>query len=120
MEQTLDIKIKPLSLLKFAFPTMIANLFMSIYATVDGIFVANYVNANALSPISTISDGIVTVVAALFNDKRSLFVVFSIKKLPPASVLKYGWSAFKLILTLFTSVPFPLIPASNKVIVFGK
>ena len=54
MEQTLDIKIKPLSLLKFAFPTMIVNLFMSIYTTVDGIFVANFVNTDALSAINIV------------------------------------------------------------------
>ena len=51
MEQSLDIQMKPLALLKFAFPTMIANLFMSIYMTVDGIFVSNCVNTNALSAV---------------------------------------------------------------------
>ena len=63
MEQTLDIKIKPLSLLKFAFPTMIANLFMSVYTTVDGIFVANYVNTNALSAVNIVMPYVMIVLA---------------------------------------------------------
>ena len=49
MKQSLDMQMTPATLLKFAFPTMIANLFMSIYSTIDGIFVANFVNTNALT-----------------------------------------------------------------------
>lgn len=63
MLQTLDIKIKPLSLLKFAFPTMIANLFMSVYTTVDGIFVANCVNTNALSAVNIVMPYVMIVLA---------------------------------------------------------
>lgn len=63
MEQSLDIKITPLSLLKFAFPTMIANLFMSIYMTIDGIFVANCVNTNALSAVNIVMPYVMIVLA---------------------------------------------------------
>ena len=63
MEQSLDIQMKPLDLLKFAFPTMIANLFMSIYMTVDGIFVSNCVNTNALSAVNIVMPYVMIVLA---------------------------------------------------------
>ncbi len=63
MEESLNIPIKPFSLLKFAFPTMIANLFMSIYMTVDGIFVANCVNTNALSAVNIVMPYVMIVLA---------------------------------------------------------
>ena len=63
MAQSLDIQIKPLTLLKFALPTMIANLFMSIYMTVDGIFVANYVNTDALSAVNIVMPYVMIVLA---------------------------------------------------------
>lgn len=63
MEQSLDIQMKPLTLLKFALPTMIANLFMSIYMTIDGIFVANCVNTNALSAINIVMPYVMIVLA---------------------------------------------------------
>lgn len=37
------------SLLKFAFPTIIMMMFMSLYSIIDGIFIAQYVGTNALS-----------------------------------------------------------------------
>ena len=63
MEKTLNIPIKPLALLKFALPTMIANLFMSVYMTVDGIFVANCVNTNALSAVNIVMPYVMIVLA---------------------------------------------------------
>lgn len=54
MKESLNIKINHWSLLKFALPTMIANIFMSVYMTVDGIFVANCVNTNALSAVNIV------------------------------------------------------------------
>ena len=54
MEKSLNIKMSPLSLLKFALPTMIANVLMSVYMTVGGIFVANCVNSNALSAVNIV------------------------------------------------------------------
>ena len=63
MKLSLDMQIKPLSLLKFALSTMIANLFMSVYMTVDGIFVANCVNTNALSAVNIVMPYVMIVLA---------------------------------------------------------
>ena len=63
MEKSLDIKIKPISLIKFALPTVISNLFMSIYMMVDGIFVANCVNTNALSAVNIVMPYVMIVLA---------------------------------------------------------
>ncbi len=52
MNNNLNFKINHLSLFKFALPTMLANVFMSIYSTVDGIFVSNYVGTDALSAVN--------------------------------------------------------------------
>lgn len=63
MEESLDMRMTPLTLFKFAFPTMIANLFMSIYTTIDGIFVANYVNTNALAAVNIVMPYIIMALA---------------------------------------------------------
>ena len=42
------------SLIKFSLPTMIMVLFASFYTTVDGMFVARYVNTSALSAINLV------------------------------------------------------------------
>ena len=63
MEKSLNIKINHWSLLKFALPTMIANIFMSVYMTVDGIFVANCVNTNALSAVNIVMPYVMIVIA---------------------------------------------------------
>lgn len=43
-----------LSLIKFAFPSMIMMLFMGLYTIVDAIFVARFVDTNALSSINIV------------------------------------------------------------------
>ena len=63
MAENLNIPIKPLKLLKFALPTMIANVFMSVYMTVDGIFVANCVNTDALSAVNIVMPFVMIVMA---------------------------------------------------------
>ena len=63
MEESLNVQIRPAALLKFALPTMIANLFMSVYMTVDGIFVANFVNTNALSAVNIVMPYVMIVLA---------------------------------------------------------
>ena len=63
MEQSLDIQMTPLTLFKFALPTMIANLFMSIYMMVDGIFVSNCVNTNALSAVNIVMPYVIILLA---------------------------------------------------------
>ena len=63
VEKSLNIPIKPISLLKFALPTIIANLFMSVYMTVDGIFVANCVSTDALSAVNIVMPYVMIVLA---------------------------------------------------------
>lgn len=43
-----------LSLMKFAFPSMVMMLFMGLYTIVDTIFIARFVNTNALSSINIV------------------------------------------------------------------
>lgn len=54
MEKSLNIKINFTKLLKFALPTIIANVFMGIYSTIDGVFVANFVGTDALSAVNIV------------------------------------------------------------------
>ena len=42
------------TLLKFAFPTIIMMVFMSMYTMVDGFFVSRFVGADALSAINIV------------------------------------------------------------------
>ena len=41
-------------LLRFAFPTIFSSVFVNLYTTVDGIFVAHWVNTDALSAINIV------------------------------------------------------------------
>lgn len=54
MSQQLAKKHDTLSLLKFALPTIIMLVVMSLYTIVDGIFVSHYVGTNALSAINIV------------------------------------------------------------------
>ena len=49
MSQSLGQKFTPLKLLKFAFPSMVMMVFMSLYQVVDGIFISRLVGSRALS-----------------------------------------------------------------------
>lgn len=42
------------SLLKFAFPSIIMMIMMSLYTMIDGMFVANFVNSNAFSAVNIV------------------------------------------------------------------
>ena len=42
------------SLLKFAFPTILMMIFMGLYTIIDTIFVARFVNTNALSALNIV------------------------------------------------------------------
>ena len=59
----------PVRLLKFAIPSIIMMLFMSLYTIVDGIFISRFIGSNALSslnivfPIFNISISIATMLA---------------------------------------------------------
>lgn len=48
----LEHKITTRWLLIFALPTILSSIFMNLYSTVDGIFVARFVDTNALSAIN--------------------------------------------------------------------
>lgn len=54
MENKLAQNFNFFSLIKFALPTMIMVLFASLYVTVDGMFIARYVNTAALSAINIV------------------------------------------------------------------
>lgn len=52
--QALDRKISYTSLIRFSLPTITSMIFMSIYSTVDGIFVARLISTDALSAVNLI------------------------------------------------------------------
>ena len=54
MTNQLSQKITTGSLIKFALPTTIMLIFMSLYQMVDGVFVANFVGSNALSALNIV------------------------------------------------------------------
>lgn len=49
MSQSISQEFKLVSLLKFAFPSMVMMVFMSLYTIVDGIFISRLLGSNALS-----------------------------------------------------------------------
>lgn len=55
---------KLFSLLRFAFPTMVMMVFMSLYTIVDGIFVSRLVGADALSSVNIVYPVINLLIAA--------------------------------------------------------
>lgn len=52
MDKSLAIKISSGSLLKYALPTILSNIFMNVYSLVDSLFVANLISTDALSAVS--------------------------------------------------------------------
>ena len=63
MDQSLDIKITPFNLIKFALPTVIAQIFMGVYSMVDGIFVSNVIGTDALSAVNIVMPYVMVVLA---------------------------------------------------------
>lgn len=53
-ENVLDQKWTTLSLLRFAFPTIVMMIFMGLYTIVDTIFISQFINTNALSAINIV------------------------------------------------------------------
>jgi len=64
MENSLDRKITKGMLLRFSLPTIISMIFMSIYTTVDGVFVSRLVGTDALSAVNIVLP-LITVAIAL-------------------------------------------------------
>ena len=54
MDNTLNIKITSSSLMKYALPTILSNIFMNIYGLVDSLFVSNLIGTNALSAVNIV------------------------------------------------------------------
>lgn len=52
MAQSINQEFRTLSLLKFALPSMVMMIFMSLYTIIDGIFVSRLVGSNALSAVN--------------------------------------------------------------------
>ena len=63
MNNSLDMKINYWNLIKFALPTVIAQIFMGIYSMVDGIFVSNVIGTNALSSVNIVMPYVMVVLA---------------------------------------------------------
>ena len=63
MSNSLTMKHNARSLLKFAMPTIIMTVFMSLYTMVDGIFVANFVSPDALAGLNLVIPGLSMLVA---------------------------------------------------------
>lgn len=54
MSQSIGQKFTPLSLLKFAFPSVIMMVFMSLYTIIDGIFISRFLGDTALSAVNIV------------------------------------------------------------------
>lgn len=69
MDNSLDKNISTGFLLKFAFPTVITMVFMSIYTMVDGIFVSRLIGTDALSAVNIVMPIILTsyAIATMFG-----------------------------------------------------
>ena len=62
-QQSLNIKLDAFHLIKFALPTVIANIFMGVYSMVDGIFVSNVIGTDALSAVNIVLPYVMIVLA---------------------------------------------------------
>lgn len=51
-ENSLNIQVSTASLLKYALPTILSNIFMNVYSIVDQLFVSNLLGTDALSAVS--------------------------------------------------------------------
>ena len=54
MSHSINGHFTPASLLKFAAPSIIMMMFMSLYTIIDGIFISRFVGSNALSSINIV------------------------------------------------------------------
>ncbi|ABR46842.1 MATE efflux family protein [Alkaliphilus metalliredigens QYMF] len=63
MENSIAKEYNLVSLLKFALPTIVMMVFMSIYSIIDGIFVARFVSINALSAVNIVYPILSTILA---------------------------------------------------------
>lgn len=66
MDKSLDRSISSPMLIKFSLPTIISMVFMSIYSSVDGVFVARLVGTDALSAVNIVMPLIMIIIAIGF------------------------------------------------------
>ena len=52
LQNILNVKVSTASLLKYAMPTILSNIFMNVYSIVDQLFVSNLLGTDALSAVS--------------------------------------------------------------------
>lgn len=55
LDNKLNIKVSAASLLKYALPTILSNIFMNVYSIIDQLFVSNLLGTDALSAVSIAS-----------------------------------------------------------------
>lgn len=63
MTKSLDFSISASSMLRFALPTIFAQVFMSVYSTIDGLFVSNLVGTDALSAVNIVMPALMVILA---------------------------------------------------------
>lgn len=74
MSQSISQKFTPISLLKFALPSMVMMMFMSCYTIVDGIFISRYLGSEALSAAN--------IVYPVFNLLLAVGIMFAAEEVP--------------------------------------
>lgn len=67
MSMSLNQEFTPLKLLRFAAPSIIMMMFMSLYTIIDGMFVSRFVGSNALSATNIVYP-VVNIMIANCND----------------------------------------------------
>ena len=63
MDNSLAIKITHGSLMKYALPTILSNLFMNVYSLVDSLFVSNLIGIDALSAVNIVGPALAITLA---------------------------------------------------------
>ena len=89
MSTSISQHFSPWSLLKFAFPSIIMMMFMSLYTIVDGIFISRFIGSNALSSLNIVYP-VASVVIAIGT---LLFTVISLLVLPQFFGVNGAWLA---------------------------
>lgn len=80
MNQSLAQPVSVLTLIKFSMPTIISNIFMGLYSTVDGVFVSRLINTDALSAVNLVFP-VIMLALAVGNMFGSGIIAIAAKKL---------------------------------------
>lgn len=81
-EQALDWEISFGMMLRFALPTILSSIFMSIYTTVDGIFVSRLIDTDALSAVTVVMPIIMvtSAIGMMFGSGGNALIVRKIRE----------------------------------------